>query len=89
MPRIVVERPDERTLARMSVRTWPIWTKEPSTFDWSYDSRETCYIVEGKARVKTDDGVVEFGPGDLVTFPPGLTCVWNVLERIRKHYRFD
>ena len=31
---------------------------------------------------------VTFGPGDMVVFPEGLECVWNVKEAIRKHYNF-
>jgi uncharacterized cupin superfamily protein len=33
--------------------------------------------------------VVEFGKGDLVTFPEGMSCKWHVVERIRKRYTFD
>jgi len=62
-------------------------TCAPSTFDWHYDEKEVCYILEGKVTVKTADETVNFGPGDLVTFPAGLDCVWTVHERVRKHYR--
>ncbi|HFL3113582.1 TPA: cupin domain-containing protein [Clostridioides difficile] len=30
-----------------------------------------------------------FTRGDLVTFRPNMSCVWKVLEKIRKHYLFD
>jgi uncharacterized cupin superfamily protein len=44
--------------------------------------------MEGE--VKAPDGeAVEFGAGDLVTFPRGLKCNWNVRKPIRKHYRFS
>jgi uncharacterized cupin superfamily protein len=40
-------------------------------------------------KVTTPAGeAVEFGAGDLVTFPRGLTCTWEVRKPIRKHYRF-
>ncbi|AGP40227.1 hypothetical protein SCE1572_40435 [Sorangium cellulosum So0157-2] len=26
--------------------------------------------------------------GDLVTFPAGLNCTWEVRSPVRKHYRF-
>jgi uncharacterized cupin superfamily protein len=46
--------------------------------------------MEGEVKVTTPDGeAVEFGPGDLVTFPRGLKCSWNVRKPIRKHYRFS
>ena len=31
------------------VDDWPLWEKGVSEFDWTYDKKETCYIVEGKA----------------------------------------
>jgi len=38
--------------------------------------------------VSDDNHTVRFGPGDLVTFPQDLDCVWNVEKAIRKHYSF-
>lgn len=32
---------------------------------------------------------VEFGAGDLVVFPDGMSCTWKVSEAVHKHYRFD
>ena len=31
----------------MGVYDWPIWTKEVSTFPWSYDRQEKCYLLTG------------------------------------------
>ncbi len=87
--KIKVEKPKEKKLAEMGVKDWPIWTCEPSTFDWHYDQTETCYILEGDITVKTDEGEVRIGPGDLVTFPQGLDCVWQVKKAVRKHYNFS
>ena len=67
---------------------WPIWEKEPSTFDWEYSEPEVFYVIEGKARVKTPAGEVAFGAGDMVFMPKGLKCTWVVEKRIRKNYRF-
>lgn len=91
MDPIKVERPSRERLDEMNVNSWPVWTKEVSTFDWTYDDRETCYILAGKVRVEPKGAAipaVEFGPGDLVTFPKGLSCVWRVTAPVRKHYRF-
>jgi uncharacterized cupin superfamily protein len=87
--RIKVERPTEERLKTLGVARWPIWTKEPSTFDWEYDEQESCYFLEGEVTVTTDQGRVTIGPGDLVTFPKGLSCSWHVTKPIRKHYRFS
>lgn len=89
MSKIIVEKPDDAKLDDLGVRSWPIWEKEASVFDWSYDSKETCYILEGKVKVETPDGEsVEFGKGDLVIFPEGLKCRWNISEDVKKHYNF-
>ena len=85
---IRVEKPDETKLRELGARKWPIWTKEASRFDWSYDSEETCYFLEGDVTVETKDGSVKIGKGDLVTFPKGLKCTWIVLQPVRKHYSF-
>lgn len=85
--KIKIEKPTERDIASMT--SCPVWTKEQSVFDWEYDSSETCYLLEGEVRVTTADGdAVEFGAGDLVTFPAGLRCQWEVRKPVRKHYRF-
>ena len=85
MEEIRIEKPEKKKLEEMNVENWPIWEKEVSTFDWHYDDRETCYILEGKVRVEPKDGeAVEFGPGDMVTFPEGMDCVWKISQPVRK-----
>ena len=68
---------------------WSVWTCEPSTFDWQYSDREVCYIYEGQVKVKTKDEHVEIKKGDLVVFSKGLSCTWQVLEPVRKVYKFE
>lgn len=82
------EKPSQKKLEELKVISWPIWTKEPSTFDWHYDDQETCYLLEGEVTVKTADGEISFGAGDLVTFPKGLDCLWQIKRAVRKHYSF-
>ena len=87
--KINIEKPDKTALKEKGITSWPIWEKEISTFDWFYDMSETCYILEGHARVEPKEGKpVEFGPGDMVTFPKGMECVWKITKPIRKHYNF-
>lgn len=90
MSDIKVERePDEQQLDSMGVRDWGTWTKEESTFPWTYDEQETCYFLEGEVVVTPDGGEpVEMGKGDLVTFPSGMSCTWDVRKPVRKHYKF-
>jgi hypothetical protein len=87
---IRVERnPDPARLRRLGVERWPIWTKEVSTFPWTYEESETCYFLEGEVVVIPDGGEpVRIGKGDLVTFPSGMSCTWQVRKPVRKHYRF-
>jgi len=86
---IRVEKLTSEEIEKRGVSSWPIWTKEVSRFDWHYDSVEECYILNGKVVVETKDGKkVSFGKGDFVTFPKGLSCVWDIKEAIKKHYNF-
>ena len=82
--------PSEEELNKLNVNSWGTWTKETSVFDWSYDETETCYILEGEVEVTDSDTgeKLEFKKGDLVQFPKGLECVWNVKKPVRKHYNF-
>ena len=87
--KIEVEKPTEEELKSRDVSSWPIWEKEVSRFDWHYDSTEECYLLEGEVVVETEDGEsVRFGEGDFVTFPEGLSCVWDVKQPVKKHYNF-
>lgn len=85
----LTRNPDPAMLERLGVSNWPIWTKEVSKFPWTYDEAETCYLLEGEVIVTPDGGQpVQIGPGDLVTFPSGLSCTWDVRAPVRKHYQF-
>jgi elongation factor G len=41
-------------------------------------------LLQGKAQTT----VPEIKAGDLVTFPQGLKCTWQVKKAVRKHYKF-
>ncbi len=86
---IRIQKPSPEELDRLGVRDWPIWGKEVSRFPWTYDVQETCYFLEGEVVVTPEVGEpVSMGAGDLVTFPAGLTCTWDIRKPVRKHYRF-
>lgn len=86
---IKVEKLREDEIKKRGVFTWPVWTKEASRFDWHYDSVEECYLLDGEVVVEPKDGkMVSFGKGDFVTFPKGLSCVWEIKKPVRKHYNF-
>ena len=87
---IVITSPcPESTVAELGIKNWSIWTCEVSSFDWTYDYKETCLLLEGEVTVTPKGGQpVKFGAGDLVIFPAGMNCRWDVHQAVRKHYRF-
>jgi uncharacterized cupin superfamily protein len=88
MAQVNIQKLSKDEIEKRGIRNWPIWTKEASRFDWSYDQTEECLILEGTISVETPDGTFTIGPGDFVTFAKGLQCVWNITTPVRKHYNF-
>ena len=79
----------ESLLTEMQVRSWPIWEKDISKFPYTYDEDETCLFLEGEVVVTPDGGApVAIQAGDLVVFPTGLSCTWDIRKPVRKHYKF-
>ena len=66
------------------------WGCPPGKYLLKFDAEETCYLIKGKVKVypKGSSEFVEFGAGDLVTIPQGLSCTWDVSVAIDKHYKF-
>ncbi len=85
---IQVRKLSEEDFEKLNIKSWPIWQKERSKFKWYYDETESCYIIEGEAIVRYDDKEVKFGEGDFVVFPKGLSCEWEIIKNIKKHYNF-
>ena len=83
---VIVKKPSQTEIE--TCKTWPTWQCQPSTFDWAYTQTETCLILQGKVTVRNDNDSVSFGPGDLVVFPNGLECTWQINEPVRKYYNF-
>ena len=50
--------------------------------------KKICLIIEGQAKISTKNGnIYMIKAGDLVEFPAGLYCEWEVTKSIKKHYR--
>ena len=64
------------------IKSWPIWECEPSKFEWYYDNKEICLIIEGQTRINTQNGDIYIKDEDLVEFPDGLCCEWEVIKSI-------
>jgi uncharacterized cupin superfamily protein len=85
----ITRKPAIEDIKKRGIFNWPIWEKEVSRFDWYYDEPEECYFLEGKVVVVAKDGSkAEFGKGDLVKFPTGLACTWDIQTPVKKHYNF-
>lgn len=87
--KIDVCTPTPQELTKMDFKSWSTWECPVSTFPWTYDKTEVCYIIEGHVIVEAKDQKAEFKKGDIVFFPKGLSCTWKVLEPVKKYYRFD
>ena len=75
-------------IIQYGIKNWPIWECEPSNFSWNYYEKEICFIVEGEAKIKSETGEIYFiKSGDLVEFPEGLFCEWEVIKKLKKHFR--
>ncbi|KAM7496162.1 hypothetical protein LguiA_020576 [Lonicera macranthoides] len=92
---IVQSNPSESQLNELGIKSWPKWGCSPGKYQLKFDARETCYLLRGKVKVypknssPESDDVVEFGAGDLVILPQGLSCTWDVSVAVDKHYTFD
>jgi len=90
MSDIKVEKGTEEKLNALGVKDWGEWGCEVSRFDWKYDLTETCFLTEGQVTVTTESGEkVSFGAGDIVVFPKGLSCTWDVSRPVKKRFKFD
>lgn len=91
MSNIVIEHnPADTRLKELGVANWPTWSKEVSTFPWTFPEQEIAYILEGECVITPEGGApVTFGKGDLVTFPAGMKCNWEVKQPLHKHYHLD
>lgn len=91
MSNIVIEHnPDATRLEGLGVSKWPTWEKEVSTFPWHFLEQEIAWIMQGECVITPEGGApVTFGKGDLVTFPAGMKCSWEVRQPLHKHYHLD
>jgi uncharacterized protein len=89
MSEIIISKLTEEEIQDRKIRSWPIWTKEISNFEWYYENEESCLILEGDIWIDTEEVLYHLFPGDFVVFPKGLKCKWIVKAPVRKHYQFS
>ncbi|GBF23514.1 cupin [Candidatus Gastranaerophilus sp. (ex Termes propinquus)] len=83
---IMVRKATKEDIEKMQAK--PTWGCPVSEFEWHYDEKEICILLEGEVAVEYGGGSVSFGAGDYVVFPKGLSCVWRVTKPVKKHYEF-
>jgi len=88
MAKVIIEQLGEADINQRGIRNWPVWEKEISRFDWSYNGDEECLILDGEVIVETGEGVFTIKKGDFVTFKSGLECTWDIKKPIKKYYNF-
>ena len=75
-------------IIQYGIKNWSIWECEPSKFSWYYNEKEVCLLIKGEAIINTEEGdCYTIKSGDLVEFPEGLSCEWQVTKSIKKHFR--
>ncbi len=58
-------------------------------FDWTYSDKEICLLLQSELTVTPEGGEpVKLAEGDLVVFPSGMKCKWDVHRAVRQYYRF-
>jgi len=64
-----------------------VWASEVGAWRVAYEETELCVILEGRARLVSDDGSsATYGPGEAFVVPRGFTGVWETLVPLRKIY---
>ncbi len=66
-------------------KSWPVWECEPIKFQRNYDDKEICLIIEGQAKISSqNDNIYFIKAGDLVEFPAELYWGWKtqVLKKL-------
>ena len=41
----------ERSVEKLGIKAWPIWTYEAGSFDWKYVDNEICLLIAGEEKV--------------------------------------
>ena len=84
---VIKNKPENSELENLAVNTWPVWIKEPSQFVKTYEMPETCYILEGEAKItpKGKEPLV-ISSGALLIFPSPCECSWEIIKKVKMRY---
>ena len=65
-----------------------VWRCTPGRFS-DVEADETFVVIEGRATIEWEGGLVEVGPGDVCVLEAGTETVWTIHETILKGFRID
>ncbi len=87
--KVLIQSPCSASLIiKYGIKNWPIWECGISEFTWHYNEKEICLIIQGEANIQSEAGEIYIiKSGDLVEFPEGISCEWQITKPIKKHYR--
>lgn len=55
-----------------------LFTADPCVIgDYTLETDECIYVIEGEVRIEIADNVVDLGPGDIASFRKGSTSRWT------------
>ncbi|KAG2242348.1 hypothetical protein Bca52824_095806 [Brassica carinata] len=100
-PRIIVEKkPSQDRLDELKIKSWPkkyhlkyeaeeiCYIVKGKVKVYPKSSSSTASSSSSSSLDAQVEWCVEFGAGDIVTFPKGLSCTWDVSLSVDKHYIF-
>ncbi|XP_028216931.1 uncharacterized protein LOC114399036 [Glycine soja] len=88
----VESKPTELRLLELGVISWTKWGRAPGQYESHTEAQETYFLLKGRVKFIPKDSTydpIEFGAGDLVTIPKGLTCTWDISVAVDAHYKFQ
>ena len=53
---LVISHCPESTVEELGIKNWTIWTCEASSFDWTYEEKEICLLLDGEVTVTPEGG---------------------------------
>lgn len=101
LPRVQVTERDRLDTGNPADRVWThdlfsleqsprlgagLMVMEKTTFPWQLSYDEIDYVIEGELTVRTDQGSVTAGPGQVILIPKGSQIQFSAPERARFLY---
>lgn len=57
--------------------------QQSGSVEWYFDEKTVCLVTEGKAIMDHYGERIPVEAGDLLTFPQGYRCQWEIVEPFR------